>query len=123
MYSVKIRDHVMIAHSFRDPFFGPATNLHGATYIVDVTFFSQLLNEHNVVIDIAFAHEILSGVLDPLKFTNLDELPQFKEILTTTEYLARYIHDRVKEKSAHIFSGKISVTLGESHVAWASYED
>jgi 6-pyruvoyltetrahydropterin/6-carboxytetrahydropterin synthase len=123
MYSVKIRDHIMIAHSLNDAFFGPARKLHGATYIVDITFYSKELDKHNVVIDIAFAQQSLSRVLDPLKFTNLDEFLPFEDKLTTTEFLARYIHDKVQEETSGIFTGKIKVTLGESHVAWASYED
>ena len=123
MYSIKIRDHVMISHSFNDSFFGPASKLHGATYIVDVTFYSKELNEYSVVIDIAIAQEMLSKTLAPLKFANLDELPQFNAKLTTSEFLAWYIHDQIQEKTSQIFTGKIKVTLGESHIAWASYED
>ena len=121
MYSVKIRQHIMIAHSFNHPGFGPAQKMHGATYVVDVSFFSKELNEMAVVIDIALAHEALEGVLASLNYQNLDELPQFKGQLTTTEFLAKYIHDVVKEKVAPEFSGGMEVTLGESHIAWASY--
>jgi 6-pyruvoyltetrahydropterin/6-carboxytetrahydropterin synthase len=122
MYSVKIRSHIMIAHSFPDPFFGPAQNLHGATYITDVTFFAKKLDTHNVVIDIGLAHKLLSETLAPLQYQNLDELPQFKGQLTTTEFLAKYVHDQLKEKVTDVFKGSILVTLGESHVAWASYQ-
>lgn len=122
MYSIKIRNHIMIAHSFNDELFGPAQKLHGATYIVDVTFFSQKLNQQNVVIDIALAHKILQNILQALNYQNLDELPQFKGILTTTEFVCKYIHDQLKSEMCTIFSGKIQVTLGESHIAWATYE-
>jgi 6-pyruvoyltetrahydropterin/6-carboxytetrahydropterin synthase len=123
MYSVKIRGHMMIAHSLPDPFFGPAQQLHGATYITDVVFFSKILNSHNVVIDIGKAHEILTEVLAPLQYKNLDELPQFREQLTTTEVLAKYVHDRIREKAKDFFEGSVSVTLGESHIASATYSD
>ena len=112
----------MIAHSFNHPGFGPAQKMHGATYVVDVSFFSKELNEMAVVIDIALAHEALEAVLASLNYQNLDELPQFKGQLTTTEFLAKYIHDVVKEKVMTEFSGSMKVTLGESHVAWASYD-
>jgi 6-pyruvoyltetrahydropterin/6-carboxytetrahydropterin synthase len=122
MYNIKIRDHMMIAHSLSEPFFGPAQKLHGATYITDVTFYANSLDKHNVVIDIGLAQQILSEILEPLKYQNLDELPQFKNQLTTTEFLAKHIHDQIKEKVRGSFNGSISVTLGESHIAWATYE-
>jgi len=112
----------MIAHSFNHPGFGPAQRLHGATYVIDVTFFSKQLNEMQTVIDIALAHKALKEVLAPLDYQNLDELPQFEGQLTTTEYLARYIHNEVKKAVTGEFSGRIKVQLGESHEAWAAYE-
>jgi 6-pyruvoyl-tetrahydropterin synthase len=112
----------MIAHSLKHPGFGPAQNMHGATFIVDVTFFSEKLNEQNIVIDIAIAHQVLEKVLKPLDYQNLDELPQFKGKLTTTEFLANYIHQEIKAAVKTQFDGRIKVTLGESHVAWASFE-
>jgi 6-pyruvoyltetrahydropterin/6-carboxytetrahydropterin synthase len=123
MYSVKIRDHIMIAHSFDNPVFGPAQSLHGATYVVDVTFYSRAIEPYNMVIDIGTASDILHEVLKKLRYKNLDELPEFKGKLTTTEFMARYIHDAVKDKISGQFSGKIGVTLGESHIAWASYNE
>ena len=111
----------MIAHSLDHPEFGPARNLHGATYIVDATFYAEKLNEMNVVLDIGLAHDALKAVLTPLNYRNLDELPPFKGLLTTTEFLAKYIHDEVKTKVKEAFDGKIKITLGESHEAWASY--
>lgn len=112
----------MIAHSLPHPFFGPAQNMHGATYVVDVEFKSPNLDEHNVVIDIGAAHQFTADVLKPLSYQNLDELEIFKGKLTTTEFIAKYIHDEIKAKVAPVFDGKIKVTLGETHVAWASYE-
>lgn len=122
MYSVKIRNHMMVAHSLPDKFFGPAQKLHGATYVTDVIFISKTLDKHNVVIDIGLAQQMLSEIMAPMQYQNLDDLIQFKGLLTTTEFLARYVHDQLKEKVKAIFSGSITVTLGESPVAWASYE-
>ena len=123
MYNVKIRKSIMIAHSLPHPFFGPAQNMHGATYVVDVIFKSENLDEHNVVIDIGKAHDITAEVLKPLSYQNLDVLEIFKGKLTTTEFIARHIHDEVKKKLEGIFDGKISVILGETHDAWAGYEE
>ncbi len=122
MYHVKIRKSIMIAHSLKHPFFGPAQNMHGATYVVDVTFKSKILDKHNVVIDIGKAHEVTADVLAPLKYQNLDELDIFKGKLTTTEFLAKHIHDEVKKRLKDVFEGTISVELGETHDAWAGYE-
>ncbi len=122
MYSVIIRDSIMIAHSLDHPGFGPAQNMHGATYVVDAEFRTNELNEMNVAIDIGEAHKILKEVLAPLAYQNLDELPKFKGILTTTEYIAKYIFDQIKPKIQFSFSGQLKITLGESHVAWAGYE-
>ena len=122
MYSVRIRDHIMIAHSLPDPAFGPAQQMHGATYVVDAEFKSPGLNAVNVVIDIGLAHEVLKSVLAPLAYQNLDALPQFSGQLTTTEFLARYIHGEVARQVQDEFSGTLTITLGESHVAWAGYE-
>jgi len=119
MYSVKIRRSIMIAHSLKHPFFGPAQNLHGASFVVDVKFSKENLDEHNVVIDIGKAHNITEEVLKPLNYRNLDDL--FPGQLTTTEFVAKYIHDELKKKLGLLFSGSIKVTLGETHDAWASY--
>lgn len=120
MYSVTVKEHIMIAHSLPDPFFGPAQNMHGATYVVEADFKSKELNPQNVVLDIGLAHDILKEVLQPLAYQNLDELPVFNGKLTTTEFLARYIHDEVKSKLDQNISLKI--TLHESHIASAAYE-
>jgi len=122
MYTVKIRKSVMIAHSLPDPFFGPAQNMHGATYVVDATFKSNELDKHNVVIDIGKAKDVTTEVLQPLSYQNLDELEIFKGQLTTTEFLARYIHDQIQLKVHSFFRGTILIELGETHDAWASYE-
>ena len=130
MFTVGIRDHVMIAHSFRGELFGPAQRLHGATYIVDVELRTpSLAGPDNVVVDIARAHEALRAVLGRLAFANLDELPEFAGVNTTTEFLARFVFERMAEAARAGALGpggaslsSMKVTLHESHVAWASYE-
>jgi 6-pyruvoyl-tetrahydropterin synthase len=112
----------MIAHSFNSEAFGPAQKMHGATYVVDAEFSAPILDENNIVMDIAIAHRVLDNVLEPLNYQNLDELPQFKGVLTTTEFLAKYIHRQIAGAVASQFKGGLKVTLGESHIAWASYE-
>ena len=122
MYTVKIRQHIMIAHSLKSPTFGPAQNLHGATYVVDAQFQAKKLDKDNIVIDIDKAMTVLKKVLQPLSYQNLDELPQFKDVLTTTEYLAFYIHQEIAKEVKAYFKGSLKITLGESHVAWAAYK-
>lgn len=129
MYALEVREHIMIAHSFKGEFFGPAQNVHGATFVVDVAFFRETLNEHEVVVDIGRAHEALKAVLAPLNYQNLDNLPQFAGRQTTTEFLSRHIFDKMAEaaRSGNLGAGgegivKIRVTLHESHVARAWYE-
>ena len=122
MYTVTIREHIMIAHSLPDPAFGPAQQMHGATYVVDVSFYAPELNAQNIVIDIAIAHDVTKKVLNKLNYQNLDNLAVFTNQLTTTEFLAKYIHDEIKEAVKHEFIGKMKVVLNESHVASASYE-
>lgn len=122
MYSVKIRDSIMIAHSLPDAFFGPAQNLHGATYVVDAEFKALSLDSHNVVLDIGFAKSLLKTVLDDLRYKNLDEEPQFAGQLTTTEFLAAHIHGCLSKELSGKFSGELNITLGETHDAWASYQ-
>ena len=129
MYSVNVRDHFMIAHSLRGDIFGPAQKLHGATYVVDVTFRRPELDADGVVVDIGRAGEQLRTVLAELNYRNLDEEPAFAGKNTTTEVLAREIFDRLVRA---VRSGKVGdaargvtslrVTLRESHVAWGSYE-
>ena len=95
MFAVEVRDHVMIAHSFRGAVFGPAQALHGATFVIDVAFIAQTLDENGIVVDIGRAHEVLKSVLQPLNYRNLDELPEFKGKNTTTEFLAKYVFDKL----------------------------
>ena len=121
MYSVRIREHMMIAHSLPSPVFGPAQKLHGATYVVDAEFETADVDENNIVIDIGLATDVLKKVLQPLAYQNLDDLPQFKDKLTTTEFLAKHIHDEICKEIHGKVNGSLKVTLGESHVAWAAY--
>ena len=129
MFSVTVRDHVMIAHSLRGEVFGPAQRLHGATYIVDATFSRVELDSDDIVVDIGRATEVLRGVLADLNYRNLDEVPELAGRNTTTEVLARLIADRLAGRvedgglgeSARELA-RIGVTLRESHIAWASYE-
>lgn len=120
-FSVSVREHVMIAHSLDNEFFGPAKRLHGATYVVSATFHASRLNEFNVVVDIGAAHEALRESLKPLEYQNLDELPAFKGHLTTTEFLCQWIHGQVSAKLHEPNVERLSVELKESHVAWAEY--
>lgn len=129
MFSVEVRDRIMIAHSLPDPFFGPAQNMHGATFVVDVAFFRERLTRHNVVVDIGAALSVLNAALKPLAYQNLDALPQFKGVLTTTEFLCKYIFETIAEAAAKgalgedgIELSKIRVTLTETDLARASYE-
>ena len=121
MFSVGIRDHVMIAHSFRGDLFGPAQRLHGATYVVDVELRRERLDPNGVVVDIGRASEALRQVLAKLSYRNLDDLPEFSGKNTTTEFLARWVFDQMAAALGAELSS-IKVTLHESHVAWASYE-
>jgi len=121
MYTVTVTEHMMIAHSLPDPFFGPAQGLHGATYVVDAEFIAEQLDEHNVVIDIGAASQSLKNTLAELNYKNLDEVEAFIGKITTTEFLSHYIHGQLrKDVQSHI---KIKVTLHESHIASASYSD
>lgn len=129
MFAVEVRDRIMIAHSLPDPFFGPAQHMHGATFVVDVAFYREELTKQNVVVDIGAALTVLNAALKPLAYKNLDELPQFKGKLTTTEFLCRYIFDCMA-KAAHDGAlgadgrglAKIRVTLHETDLARASFE-
>ena len=122
MFSLTVRDHVMIAHSFRGDVFGPAQRLHGATYVVDATFRRATLDADGIVIDIGRATEALRAVLDGLNYRNLDDEPDFAGINTTTEVLARVVADRLADDVGGLGLDGLQVTLHESHVAWASYE-
>ena len=129
MYSVSVRDHFMIAHSFRGAVFGPAQRLHGATYVVDVEFRRAELDGDGIVVDIGKAIETLKAVLAELNFQNLDDVPAFSGRNTTTEFLARVIFDRMLDAIGRGDLGPTApdidtarVALHESHVAWAAYE-
>lgn len=122
MYSVTVRSHVMIAHSLPKKFFGPAARLHGATYVIDAEFRSPALDEHNVVLDIGMATRVLEEVAASLSYRNLDDDARFGGALTTTEFLARWIHGEVAQHIGAAFHGTLKVTLHESHVASAAYE-
>jgi 6-pyruvoyl-tetrahydropterin synthase len=129
VFSVTIRDHMMVAHSLRGAVFGPAQRLHGATYVVDATFRRDALDADNIVVDIGRAAEELHAVLSALSYRNLDDEPDFAGLTTTTEVLARVVADRLADR---VYAGAfgeasrslagIVVTLHESHVAWATYE-
>ncbi|MFO8045058.1 MAG: 6-carboxytetrahydropterin synthase [Halomonas sp.] len=129
MYRLTVRDHVMIAHSFRGEIFGPAQRTHGATYVVDVTFQRRELDDDGLVVDIGLASEAVKAVLGEFNFQNLDELPEFKGRNTTTEFMARVIFERLATaiQLGHLGEGAggleaMTVTLHESHIAWASFE-
>jgi 6-pyruvoyltetrahydropterin/6-carboxytetrahydropterin synthase len=129
MFSISVRDHFMIAHSFSGEVFGPAQKLHGATYVVDVEFRRAELDPDGIVVDIGRATDGVRAVLAALNFRNLDEEPKFRGKNTTTEFLASVIHERIAAKIAAGDLGShasglssLRVTLHESHVAWAAYE-
>jgi 6-pyruvoyl-tetrahydropterin synthase len=129
VFAIEVSDHVMVAHSFRGVVFGPAQALHGATFVVSAAFLAERLDASGIVVDIGRAREVLKATLDELNYRNLDELPQFKDINTTTEFLTRYVFDQL---AAAVRSGAlgreaeeisaIRVTIAESTVARAWYE-
>lgn len=129
MFSLTVRDHVMIAHSFRGAIFGPAQGLHGATYVVDAEFRRRALDADGLVVDIGRAAEALKAVLAEINYRNLDELAVFKGRNTTTEFLAQWLWQRLAAEIAAGGLGEqargldgLKVTLGESHVAWATFD-
>jgi 6-pyruvoyl-tetrahydropterin synthase len=129
LFAVEVRDHIMIAHSFRGAVFGPAQALHGATFVVDAAFIAETLDSNGIVIDIGRAHEALKAVLGPLNYRNLDETPEFKGSNTTTEFLTKHIFDHLAKAARAGELGRdghelkaIRVTISESHVARAWYE-
>ena len=129
MFTVEVRDHIMIAHSFRDAVFGPAQALHGATFVIDAAFISEALDANGIVLDIGRAHEALKAVLKPLNYRNLDEVPEFRGKNTTTEFLTKHIYDQLAAAARGNGLGRpgrelksIRVTISESHVARACYE-
>jgi 6-pyruvoyl-tetrahydropterin synthase len=129
VFAVEVRDHIMIAHSFRGALFGPAQALHGATFVVDAAFIAERLDANGVVVDIGRAHEALKAILAPLNYRNLDGLPEFKDANSTTEFMSKYIFDRLAQTARAGGLGRegrelhaIRVTISESHVARAWYE-
>jgi 6-pyruvoyl-tetrahydropterin synthase len=129
LFSITVRDHIMIAHSFRGEVFGPAQRLHGATFLVDATFRREQLDEDNIVVDIGLATQELGAITAELNYRNLDDEPEFAGVNTSTEFLAKVIADRLAERVHKGALGEgakgltgIAVTLHESHIAWASYE-
>jgi len=123
MFSVTVRDHMMVAHSFTGEMFGPAQRLHGATYVVDATFVGPRLDDDGVLVDIGRASTVLGEVLERLNYRNLDDEDEFRGSNTSTEALARWVADRLADRFGgdELLRGLV-VTLHESHVAWASYE-
>ena len=129
MFAVEVRDHVMVAHSLRGALFGPAQALHGATFVVDVAIMAETLDPNGVVVDIGKANEAVKAALAPLNYRNLDDVPKFKDINTTTEFLARYVFEQIARTARSGSIGRewrelaaIRVTIAESHVARAWYE-
>ncbi|MGX5771969.1 6-pyruvoyl trahydropterin synthase family protein [Microbacterium trichothecenolyticum] len=126
-FSITVRDHIMVAHSLRGDVFGPAQQLHGATFLVDATFRADELDAHGVVVDIGRAGEVLREIVGALTYRNLDDEPDLQGVNTTTERLCQIIGDRLAARVRDGDVGEASlrgivVTLHESHVAWASYE-
>lgn len=130
MFALTVRDHIMVAHSFRGEIFGPAQKLHGATFIVDLELRRQALDADGLIADIGALTALLHQVLEPLNYRNLDDLSEFAGKNTTTEFLAKAIFDRVRARitagalgseTAQAFHS-MKISLGESHVAWASYD-
>jgi 6-pyruvoyl-tetrahydropterin synthase len=122
VFSVTVRDHMMIAHSLRGAVFGPAQRLHGATYVVDATFRRANLDADGIVVDIGLAAEALRAVVAELSYRNLDDVADFAGMNTTTEVLAKVVADRLADRVQTEGLDGLTVTLRESHVAWASYE-
>ena len=128
MYSITVRNNILIAHSLPGEVFGPAQNMHGATYIVDAEFYAKEINKYNSSMDLGVVTEILSDVLKFYSYKNLDEVEEFKNIITSTEFLAKDIFDRICAKLQKDYIEdfnklhKIKIILTESNVAWASYE-
>ena len=128
MYSITVRNNILIAHSLPGEVFGPAQNMHGATYVVDAEFFSKNVNEYNIIMDLGVVTTILAEVLKFYSYRNLDDIDEFKGIITSTEFLAKDIYERICVKLRNDYLDdfhqlhKIKITLTESNVAWASFE-
>jgi 6-pyruvoyl-tetrahydropterin synthase len=129
VHAVEVRDHIMIAHSFKGAVFGPAQALHGATFVVDAAIMADTLDTNGIVVDIGRAHEVLKAVLEPLNYKNLDTMPEFADKNTTTEFLTRHVYDRLAKAARDGKLGRegrdlkaIRITISESHLARAWYE-
>jgi 6-pyruvoyl-tetrahydropterin synthase len=129
LFAVEVRDHIMIAHSFRGAVFGPAQALHGATFVIDAAFIADTLDDNGIVVDIGRALDTLKATLKPLNYVNLDSIPEFKGKNTTTEFLTKHIHDKLADAARAGELGRdgrqlksIRITISESHVARAWYE-
>ena len=128
MYSITVRNNILIAHSLPGEVFGPAQNMHGATYVVDAEFFSENINKYNIIMDLGVVTDILSEVLKFYSYKNLDEIDEFKGIITSTEFLAKDIYNKICTKLKNNYYNdykllhKIKITLTESNIAWASFE-
>jgi 6-pyruvoyl-tetrahydropterin synthase len=129
VFAVEVRDHIMVAHSFRGEVFGPAQALHGATFVIDAAFIAEALDANGIVVDIGLAHTVLKEIVNALNYRNLDDVPEFKGKNTTTEFLTKHVYDRLADAARKGKLGRaagelkaIRVTLSESHVARAWYE-
>jgi 6-pyruvoyl-tetrahydropterin synthase len=129
LFTVEVRDHIMIAHSFKGAVFGPAQALHGATFVIDAAFIAETLDGNGIVIDIGRAHDALKALLSPLNYRNLDDIPEFKGRNTTTEFVAKHIYDALAKIARAGELGRpgrelkaLRITVSESHVARAQYE-
>ena len=128
MYSITVRNNILIAHSLPGEVFGPAQNMHGATYIVDAEFYSKELNKYNIIMDLGVVTNILAEILKYYSYKNLDEIEEFKKVITSTEFLAKDIYQRIVSRLKKDYLDdyeklfKIRIILTESNVAWASYE-
>ena len=128
MYSITVRNNILIAHSLPGEVFGPAQNMHGATYVVDAEFFAKKVNKYNIIMDLGVVTNILAEVLKFYSYKNLDDVPEFKRIITSTEFLAKDIYERICARLKNDYLDdygqlhKIKITLTESNVAWASFE-
>jgi 6-pyruvoyl-tetrahydropterin synthase len=129
LFAIEVRDHIMIAHSFRGAVFGPAQALHGATFVIDAAFIADTLDDNGIVVDIGLAHEVLKEIVKSLNYRNLDDVPEFTGVNTTTEFLTKHIFDllaaaakggKLGRKASELKA--IRVTISESHVARAWYE-
>ena len=128
MYSITVRNNILIAHSLPGEVFGPAQNMHGATYVVDAEFFAKKVNKYNIIMDLGVVTTILAEVLKFYSYKNLDDVDEFKGIITSTEFLAKDIYERICLRLKNDYLDdyhqlhKIKITLTESNVAWAAFE-